>query len=81
MKRHEGKRQGGGHTGGGNGGQTAATKNLHELSREELLTAIQAKEKASYQDTLNAFNKGFGKAIRYSGLGKLDTLFGFFLDF
>ena len=26
-------------------------------------------------------NKGFGKAIRYSGLGKLDTLFGFFFGF
>ena len=25
-------------------------------------------------------NKGIGKAIRYTGLGSLDTIFGFFLD-
>ena len=25
-------------------------------------------------------NKGINKAVKYSGLGKLDTVFGFFLD-
>ena len=31
--------------------------------------------------TILMINKGIGRAVKYSGLGKLDTLFGFFFGF